>query len=59
MRLEGVKLFLTGIEKNGELVDHIEDRRKHLPERGAHVALAPATDEAHFFDGESGERLQP
>jgi hypothetical protein len=34
MRDEGVAFYLTGVEKNGELVDHIEDLKKHLPEAG-------------------------
>ncbi len=34
MRAEGVKVFIAGMEKNGELVDHIEDIRRHLREPG-------------------------
>jgi hypothetical protein len=31
---KGVKLHLVGVEKNGELVDHIEEIRQHLPSPG-------------------------
>jgi len=34
LKTEGVKVFIAGLEKNGELVDHIEDIKKHLREPG-------------------------
>jgi hypothetical protein len=34
VRMTGVPVHITGIEKNGELVDHIEDIKKHLPAPG-------------------------
>ena len=34
MRSEGAKLHIAGTEKNGELVDHIDDIKKHLGEPG-------------------------
>lgn len=34
IRANGYALYLAGTEKNGELVDHIEDIQKHLPEAG-------------------------
>jgi hypothetical protein len=34
MRAEGLKFHLAGTEKNGELVDHIEDIKKHVTEPG-------------------------
>ena len=34
VRDRGLRLQLAGIEKNGELVDHIEDLKKHLPDPG-------------------------
>jgi len=34
MRIEGTRVFVAGLEKNGELVDHIEDIKKHLLEPG-------------------------
>jgi hypothetical protein len=34
VREQGLKLHLAGIEKNGDLVDHIEDLKKHLPVPG-------------------------
>jgi len=34
VRQQGLRLHLAGIEKNGELVDHIEDLKKHLREPG-------------------------
>lgn len=34
VRASGTPLFLAGIEKNGQLVDHIEDIKKHLTRPG-------------------------
>lgn len=34
LRAGGVSLHLAGIEKNGELVDHLEEIKKHLPDAG-------------------------
>src|SRR6266567_1346217 len=34
LRSEDVKVYVAGLEKNGELVDHIEDIKKHLIEPG-------------------------
>lgn len=34
IRDDGFKFHIAGIEKNGELVDHLEDLRKHLPHPG-------------------------
>jgi len=34
LRDEGIPLHLVGIEKNGELVNHIEEIKEHLPEAG-------------------------
>ena len=34
LRTEGVRVFIAGLEKNGELVDHIDDIKKHLPDSG-------------------------
>jgi ribosomal protein L37E len=34
LRDEGHHFYLAGVEKNGELVDHLEDLKKHLPEPG-------------------------
>jgi multiple sugar transport system ATP-binding protein len=30
---------------------------RHVPDRGARIALRPLPDEAHLFDAETGERL--
>lgn len=34
MKAEGVQFYIAGIEKNGELVEHIEEIRRQLPETG-------------------------
>jgi len=34
LKRAGTRLNLTGVEKNGELVDHIEDIKKHLQQSG-------------------------
>ena len=34
MKAEGAKVFIAGMEKNGELVDHIEDIKRHLRKPG-------------------------
>jgi hypothetical protein len=34
IRGRGSELYVAGTEKNGELVDHIEDLKRHLPEPG-------------------------
>lgn len=34
LKASGIRLNLTGVEKNGELVDHIEDIKRHLEKPG-------------------------
>lgn len=55
LKAAGTRLNLAGIEKNGELVDHIEDIKKHLQEPGDY--FLPSV--AYMFEEVAGITFDP